>query len=99
MSFVAIYRWTIDEEHQEAFRDRWHAGTTRLREYGSFGSCLTRDANGDFVAIALWPSEEARELAFATIDPSPPHAGVRVFEESKLQVEDDLWTVSPFKEA
>lgn len=94
--FAVIYRWTIAPEHQEAFRARWRKATLRLRELGSLGSCLTRDAKGDFVAIALWPNEEARAAAFAEAgldEPWPPAEG---FEETKLHIEDDLWSGSPF---
>ena len=97
MSFVAIYRWTIEEAHQQSFRDRWRQATLRLRALGGLGSCLTRDEEGDFVAIALWESEEARERAFAAVTPLPPQAGVLAFEESKLEVEDYLWAISPFE--
>jgi heme-degrading monooxygenase HmoA len=99
MSFVAIYRWTIEEAHRDSFRDRWREATLRLRELGGLGSCLTRDEKGDFVAIALWESEQAREQAFAAMTPLPPQAGVVAFEESRLEVEDDLWAVSPFEKA
>ncbi|HYN46732.1 MAG TPA: antibiotic biosynthesis monooxygenase, partial [Allosphingosinicella sp.] len=95
--FAVIYRWSVEAEHQAAFRARWHAGTLALREeHGAFGSCLTRDENGDFVAIALWPSEAARAAAFAARGSGAPWQGVLEFEEIRLDVEDDLWRNSPF---
>jgi len=97
--FAVIYRWSVEAEHQTAFRARWHAGTLALREeHGAFGSCLTRDENGDFVAIALWPSEAARAAAFAARGMREPLPGVIEFEESRLQVEDDLWLSSPLRD-
>ena len=98
MSFAVIYRWRIAAEHQEAFRQRWHRGTLHYREKGGLGSCLTRNEAGDFVAIALWPSEEARAAAFAGQPPPEPHPGILSFEEEKLWVEDDLWTISAFRD-
>ena len=94
--FAVIYRWTVAEEHQEAFRSRWRKATIHLREHGSLGSLLTRDESGDFVAVALWPSEAAREAAFAAGSLDEPWPPVERFEETRLEIEDDLWVSSPF---
>ena len=92
-SFAVIYRWSVDPEYEDYFRQRWRAGTLRLKgEFGALGSCLTRADNGDFVAFARWPSEAARERAFATIQPFEPWPGIRSFEETKLWVEEDHLT-------
>ena len=92
-AFAVIYRWSVDPEHEDYFRQRWHTGTLRLkRDFGALGSCLTRAANGDFIAFARWPSEAARERAFAAIHPLKPWPGIRSFEETKLWVEDDQLT-------
>lgn len=91
--FAVIYRWSVEPEHEDYFRDRWRAGTLRLKsEFGALGSCLTRAENGDFVAFARWPSEAARERAFAAIQPLEPWPGIRSFEETRLWVEDDYLT-------
>lgn len=94
--FVVIYRWTVAEAHQEAFRARWRRATLRLRELGSLGSCLTRESGGDFVAIALWSSEGARAAAFAGAGLDEPWPPTERFEEMRLNIEDDLWSSSPF---
>lgn len=96
MNFAVIYRWTVAQEHEDAFRERWNSGTLRLREMGGLGSCLTRNEAGEFVAIALWHDEAARERAFAALPPREPQPGILSFKEEKLWVEDDLWAVSPF---
>ena len=97
--FAVVYRWSVEAEHQAAFRERWHAVTLVFRdEHGGFGSCLTRDEKGDFVAIALWPSEAARTAAFAARGVREPLPGVLEFEEIRLEVEDDLWLSSPFRD-
>ena len=99
MTFAVIYRWTVDPEHEAYFRKRWHAGTLRLRdEFGGLGSCLTKNEAGEFVAIALWPSEAARDAAFAARGPVQPWPGIIDFPEEKLWVEDDLWLVSAFRD-
>lgn len=90
--FAVIYRWSVDPEHEDYFRERWKRGTERLKTLGSLGSCLTRAANGDFLAFARWPSEAAREQAFAMLAPFEPWPGIISFEETKLSVEEDLLT-------
>jgi hypothetical protein len=62
---VAIYRWRVASEHEAAFVARWEQATLRLRAQGGMGSLLGRTADGELVAVALWPSAEARDCAFA----------------------------------
>jgi heme-degrading monooxygenase HmoA len=89
--FAVLYRWRIDPAHEDAFRQRWRAATIELRDqFGALGSCLTRDAGGNFVAFARWPTEEHRDKAFAARTPADPAPGVLEFEQTKLWVEDDL---------
>ncbi len=91
--FAVIYRWSVDPDHESDFRQRWSAGTLRFKkEFGALGSCLARTENGDFIAFARWPSEAARERAFAAIQPLDPWPGIRSFEETKLWVEEDQLT-------
>lgn len=90
--FAVIYRWSVDPVHEADFRERWKRGTERLKNLGSFGSCLTRAANGDFIAFARWPTEKAREKAFAAIAPLEPWPGILSFDETKLSVEEDMLT-------
>ena len=92
--FAVLYRWSVEPEHEESFLKRWHAGTRCYREsHGSIGSCLCRAANGDFIAFARWPSEAAREQAFAAVGAFEPWPGIREFEETRLSVEDDQLTL------
>lgn len=94
--FIVIYRWQVEEAHQEAFRTSWREVTLEGRTLGAFGSCLTRDANGDFLALALWPNEQARSDAFAQMTRRTAWTGAKRMEELKLYIEDDLWAISPF---
>ncbi len=94
--FIAIYRWTVESEWEAEFRSRWHDLTLEGRRHGALGSCLTKNANGDFVAIALWPAAETRKQAFAEIDIGAPWRGAVRLSEEALTIEDDLWTDSPF---
>lgn len=95
--FIAIYRWTVDAEHEEEFRRRWHDLTLKGRDFGAFGSCLAKDDKGKYVAIALWPSEETRADAFRNIDAGAPWRGATRLSEERLRVKDDLWVNSPFR--
>lgn len=91
--FAVIYRWSVEPGHEDYFMKRWRAGTLRLKkDFGALGSCLARAENGDFVAFARWPSEAAREQAFAAIQPVEPWPGILRFEETRLWVEEDHLT-------
>jgi len=94
--FIVIYRWQVQSSHQEEFRASWREVTMEGRALGSLGSCLTRDSNGDFLAIALWPSEQARADAFSQMKPRSDGAGAQRIDEIKLEIDNDLWTRSPF---
>ena len=96
--FIVIYRWQVEPAYQDNFRATWREITIEGRALGALGSCLTRDENGDFLAIALWPSEQARSEAFARMAPRSDWIGARRIAEIRLQVEDDLWVGSPFAE-
>lgn len=96
--FIAIYRWRVAPEHEADFRNRWREVTCQGFEHGSFGSCLGRDANQELVAIALWPTEAAREEAFHTMSADGPWPPAERVSEDTLQVLDDLWKKSPFRE-
>ncbi|HEX8262961.1 MAG TPA: hypothetical protein VF547_08815, partial [Allosphingosinicella sp.] len=61
-------------------------------EHGALGSCLTRAENGDFIAFARWPDEQARAAAFAARGPLEPWPGILHVEETKLSVVEDLLT-------
>ncbi|MDQ0463410.1 heme-degrading monooxygenase HmoA [Caulobacter ginsengisoli] len=97
MGFIATYHWRVSPEAEPAFRERWTSITKAALQFGAFGSTLTRTENGEFVAIALWPDQQTRTEAFARIEASPPLAGVEFLEELRLEVLEDLWTVSPFR--
>jgi heme-degrading monooxygenase HmoA len=97
--FVAIYRWRVTPEAEAGFRERWHAGTLRLRALGGLGSALTRADTGEWVGIALWPSAEARQAAFANpaaFDQGKPDdwPGIEHLSEERLDMVDNLWDVS-----
>jgi len=96
VSGIAIlYRWQVEPAHEDGFRTLWREATLRLRAGGiARGSCLTKDENGDFVGIALWPSLAARDEAFAAMPPSAPWPGVTRLAETRLSVIENLWAPS-----
>jgi hypothetical protein len=95
--FIVVYRWRVSEEQERAFQQQWREITFQLRSRGGLGSCLTRNSEGEFVAIALWPNEQVRSDAFASLRRSEPVPGVERLEETRLTLEEDLWVNSPFK--
>jgi hypothetical protein len=96
MGFIVIYRWRVESAHEQSFKERWRDVTMEGRELGALGSCLAREENGDFVAIALWPTRQARADAFVRMNAGPAWLGAKRFDEIKLDVEDNLWVNSPF---
>jgi hypothetical protein len=94
--FIVVYRWRVEGAQDDAFRQQWRDVTLEARELGALGSCLTKDGNGDYLAIAAWRSEKARSDAFAEMTPRPALPAVKLVCETKLEVLDDLWITSPF---
>jgi hypothetical protein len=68
--FVAIYRWRLDPEREQDFVTNWQRITLNGLAGGSGGSSLFRNAQGIWVAIARWPSREARDRFFGAFDRS-----------------------------
>ncbi|MEP6897668.1 MAG: antibiotic biosynthesis monooxygenase [Rhodanobacter sp.] len=62
--FVAIYRWRLHPGLEQDFIVNWQRITTLGRAAGSGGSSLFKDADGCWVAIARWPSQDARDQFF-----------------------------------
>jgi len=87
--FVAVYRWRARPEHEDAFRASWRRITEIITERcGSGGSQLFRAGDATLVALALWPSPEARERCFATA-PFDVEAGA-IMRAATLETYDDL---------
>ncbi len=75
--FVVLYRWRIDAAQQASFVAAWSRITELLRrDHGSGGSRLHRGADGLWYGYAQWPSEDARQRAFA--QPVDPDASARM---------------------
>lgn len=94
--FIMIYRWRVAAEIETLFRERWAQLTELARDHGALGSCLTRAATGELVAIALWPDEATRARAFEAISLPGPWPEAERLDEMRLDVLEDLWTSSPF---
>jgi len=96
--FVAIYRWRVHPELQDAFVAAWSHITSLYRErYDSGGSSLFRDRDGTFVGIARWQNRAARERAFAAgpMDPARSAimraATIEMLPDMELDLVDDQW--------
>lgn len=69
---VVMYRWKLHAGMEESFVESWSRVTELLRSRaGSLGSRLHRGNDGIWYGYAQWPSEEARQRAFAqAFDPA-----------------------------
>ena len=57
--FAVLYRWRAKENKEDEFRDAWHRATEAIyRHKGSLGSRLMRSQDGDFYALAQWPTRD-----------------------------------------
>ena len=74
--FVAIYRWRLHPEREQDFVSNWQRITRLGLAAGSGGSSLFKDAQGHWVAIARWPSREARDRFFGQMDGNDAETGM-----------------------
>ena len=57
--FAVLYRWRVKVGMEEEFSDAWGRATEAIyRMKGSLGSRLMRAPDGDFYALAQWPTRE-----------------------------------------
>jgi len=75
--FVVLYRWKIKPELEDQFAAGWSQATQALLERGSLGSRLHKGNDDTWYAYAQWPSDAAREKAFAATADSPHQAQMR----------------------
>lgn len=104
--FVVIYRWRLHPEREHDFVAHWQRITVSGRIGGSGGSSLFRNAQGVWVAIARWPSREARDRFFGELEGGETgsemsaQASLAVIErlpDEELDSVLDCW--APFSEA
>jgi hypothetical protein len=106
--FVAIYRWRLHSGLEQDFIANWQRVTDFGLAAGSGGSSLFKDNDGCWVAIARWPSIDARDQFFERYrredaDPTMQDAATRAIAETmpaqELQSVIDAWTpMSPRNE-
>ena len=90
--FVAIYRWRVEPEHEAAFVERWRQATAILSRHGGQGSLLGRAQSGELVAVALWPSAEARDRAFADAGNDAPWPPTERLDPILVDPIANLWS-------
>ena len=90
--FVAIYRWRVAPEHEAAFVERWRQATAILSRHGGQGSLLGRAQSGEMVAVALWPSAEARDRAFAEAGDDAPWPPAERLDPFLVDPIANLWS-------
>lgn len=60
--FVVVYRWRLRPGFEDTHRAGWRAVTESIRRaYATGGSRLHRDAEGAWIAYAVWPDEATYE--------------------------------------
>ena len=64
---IAVYRWRVSEEHEQAFLMKWRQATRDLSAHGGIRSLIGKTQDGLFAAVALWPDAHTRETAFAAV--------------------------------
>ncbi|BEO37949.1 hypothetical protein SMQE08_20370 [Serratia marcescens] len=103
--FIAIYRFSVKTGHESAFRQAWLELTQGIYlQRGSLGSRLHRDAGGQFIGYAQWPSRAAWESAGAVqLEERYRQARERMraallTDETlfELEVTDDYLQIRPF---
>ena len=95
--FAVLYRWRVKQGKEDDFRDAWHRATEAIyKQRGSLGSRLMRVPDGDFYALAQWPT---RDLWLSRNQPTEadPTESQRMrdaieyaYPPVELVVEDDL---------
>lgn len=102
--FVAIYRWRLHPRLEQDFIVNWQRITALGLVAGSGGSSLFRDADGRWVAIARWPSRDARTRFFAQLADADADSTVRErahravlesFPDEELELTLDMWAPMP----
>ncbi|MBB6187390.1 hypothetical protein [Rhodanobacter sp. MP7CTX1] len=82
--FVAIYRWRLQAGLEQDFIANWQRITALGLAAGSGGSSLFKGPDGRWVAIARWPSREARTSFFAQLTRDDSDSAMR--ERARLAV-------------
>ena len=95
---VAIYRWRVDAEHEQAFIARWERATRHLAQRGGLGSLIGKNAAGELVAVALWPDQAAREKAFAEGGDEEPWPPAERLEPMLIDPIHDMWRLDQWQE-
>jgi len=99
--FVAIYRWRLQAGLEQDFIANWQRITALGLAAGSGGSSLFKGSDGRWVAIARWPSREARTSFFAQLEREDAEPAMREracqavlesFPEEELESAVDMWT-------
>lgn len=91
-----MYRWRVEPENFDEFRETWAATTNRIHETveGAKGSFLLRscDDEREVTTIAKWDSKESWEKFWGNADPQKMHAmrslAQRVSVDAYEEIED-----------
>jgi len=74
---AVLYRWKLKPGMEDQFVASWSRVTQSLLGRGSLGSRLHKGNDDTWYAYAQWPSNAARELAFAAVTETADHINMR----------------------
>ncbi|MCG7201215.1 antibiotic biosynthesis monooxygenase [Marinobacter pelagius] len=91
-----IYRWRVEPESFEAFRQAWQRATNHIHETvpGALGSFMLRGEEdpSDVLTVARWESRESWKRFWGNRDPGQMRAmralGTRIDAEVFEEIED-----------
>lgn len=87
--FVVVYRWRLRPGFEDSHRAGWRAVTASIRRvHATGGSRLHRDADGTYIAYAVWPDEATYERARAA--PSAASAADRALMREGIEGEVEV---------
>ena len=101
--FAVLYHWRVKDGNEDEFRRAWRNATEAIyRHKGSLGSRLMRAEDGDFYALAQWPTRDAwlARIQPTEADPTASQQMRDAIEQAyppvELEVEDDLLRIGVF---
>lgn len=83
---VFIYQFQVKPGKEADFVEAWKQVTEGIKKYrGGLGSRLHRDAEGNFIAYAQWPSRAVAEAKVST--PGPHQEWVSKMKDALVKTE------------
>ncbi len=89
-----IYRWKVEPENFEAFKEIWRATTNRIHESvpGALGSFMLRacESESDIWTVAKWDSIESWEKFWGNTNPEEMEEMRKLGKRISVQAYDEI---------